>query len=865
MKNSKKRTALIIGASILGGGVVIASTALITKAIVESRYNKNTYKVFFNGYKCHLSGDTTVKKGSKFSALISSDDENYDPSVYSVRMNDKDVDYTFTNGHLIINTPATGDITINAIATDRAKVYATGKFNKKSDNTYEVTGIDTNDLSSVTDLYIPSSYTDPTTNEAGDVTSIKEGALYGLSNLQNLTIPFIGTSKDNEAANARERLFGIIFGNKLFEGVRTLTWQYYNDNKDYIGAAIPSSLETVIALDTGKVIERGSFNNCSYIKEVDIQSENSTSHALAQSMFEGCSSLEKITYPDTITTINKDCFKNCSSLISADFTSTEVTTINESAFDSCSSLQRVKIPNKVGTIGLNAFANLSTAIILCEKAERPNGWNVNWLGSGSSTPVIWNNLNPASLSDGNFQYLKVDDNNAFVVAYTGSNVSEITIPATLGSPAIPVTHIGPLCFTELTNLKTVDIQATGIKTIGSYAFKGCTALESINLKTCTNLNSLGVGCFYECNQLKVDDSNVGTNYFLPTSLTNIGNYCFYDCYHILNINAASVKYLGDYSFAYCCYNYIDPLTGDLVFSDTDYKGNDACLKYIKVSTDLLRIGSGTFMNARELKTVSVVEGTEPTPTSVFNNIPDFCFYHTKIGSQVGFKVTSTLETIGAYAFGYCSSLSKLDFSDAVAVKSIGEGAFINCGNVSGDITLPSTLESIGAYAFEECVKLESLNIKSTAINYAPFDFCFDCESLKSVSFAGDLVEIDDFAFGGCKSLTTFNGSTDPVMSNSLYSLGNYAFSNCSSLNSIKLSANASLENGLNIGSNVFAGWTEDQTIKLNKDLFDYYKKAKTVKTKFGWEMTNRTKIFGILTDKYSCEASGSSNVIIQVE
>jgi len=867
MIKNRKRTAFIIATSILGGGIILASTVLITKAVVESQYNKNIFKINFNGYKCHLNGNTTVKKGEKYSAIITSDDENYDPNVYSVKMGDKDIDYTFNNGHLIIDIPTTGDISINAIATDKKKVYATGIFHKNG-NEYEVIGVDTNDLSCVTDLYIPATITDSVTNSEIPVTSIANGALYGLSNLKNLTIPFIGGSKTLDSQSQEKNLFGYIFGSKLFEGVRTLTWQYYGDTTGvYFGAAIPSSLKSVTILNIPQTNQKAAFNNCANIENIDIiDCPSETSFSV--SMFEGCSSLKKISYPTNVKTLCNNCFKNCSSLTEADFTKNGVTSIGDYVFNSCTSLERVKLPSRITTIGANAFANLSTAVIFCEPKveDKPAGWSSTMLGNNSFTPVIYGDLYPESIQSGDYQYLKVKTGNdtydAYVVAYNGSNLGTIDIPQALDGN--PVVYIGPRCFMELDKITQVNINANNLKTIGSYAFEGCTSLETINLKDCSNLKSLGAACFYECNQLKVDDSDVGTNYFLPSSLINIGNYCFYNCHHILNINLEGVRNLGDYSFAYCCYNYIDPITGELVFSNKDYKGNDACLTKVTVNTDLDKIGVGTFMNARELKAIAVKKGSREDP-SIFNNIPDFCFYHTKIGGNSGFQVTSSLETIGAYAFGYCTSLCKLDFSLANSVKSIGEGAFINCSNISGDVALPESLENIGAYCFEECVKLESLNIKSNTITSVPFDFCFDCESLKSVSFAKDLTEIEDFAFGGCKSLTTFNNSTDLILNNSLQSLGNYCFSNCSSLKSIKLSANASLENGLNIGSNVFAGWTKDQTIKLNKDLFDYYKKAKTVKTKFGWEMKNRTKIFGILSDNYSCEASGSSNVIISVE
>ena len=76
---------------------------------------------------------------------------------------------------------------------------------------------------------------------------------------------------------------------------------------------------------------------------------------------------------------------------------------------------------------------------------------------------------------------------------------------------------------------------------------------------------------------------------------------------------------------------------------------------------------------------------------------------------VNFAENSVCESIGNYAFGYCSSLTSVTIGSGVT--SIGLGAFYYCSSLTS-VTIPDSVTSIGYEAFRYCSSLTSVTFEN---------------------------------------------------------------------------------------------------------------------------------------------------------
>jgi hypothetical protein len=107
------------------------------------------------------------------------------------------------------------------------------------------------------------------------------------------------------------------------------------------------------------------------------------------------------------------------------------------------------------------------------------------------------------------------------------------------------------------------------------------------------------------------------------------------------------------------------------------------------------------------------------------------------GSNVTeYNISSTVEIIGAGAFGYCNSLTNITIPSKL--KTIESSAFYNCTQLKS-IELPDSLTSIGYAAFHRCFSIKNLTIPKSVASIGDEAF-YDCAINLNINYAGTVKE-----------------------------------------------------------------------------------------------------------------------------
>lgn len=483
--------------------------------------------------------------------------------------------------------------------------------------------------SSLTSVEIPSS-----------VTNIGAQAFYGCSSLESIVVPFVGATPSDMI----DTHFGYIFGASSC-----------SDNSDYV----PMSLKNVV-ITGGNMIGASAFSGCSSLESIHIPS--SVTNIGAQ-VFSGCSSLIRMTVDPVnpvyhsagnclIETASKTLIAGCqSSIIPADGS---VTGIGAYAFHNCFSLASIKIPSSVTSIGTSAFHNcFSLASIEIPSSLTNIGreafYNCSSL-TGIEIPSLVTNI----------------DNCTF---WYCSSLTSITF-----ADNSHLASIGDEAFRYCSSLTSIDIPSSTVQ-LGDYAFYGCYSLTNVSFGEGQQLQNIGDWAFYYCASL--------TNISIPTSVTSIGHGAFYDCNTLANIHIpSSVTSIGDQVFSGC--SSVISITVD---SDNPvYRSAGNCL--IETASKTLITGCKN----------SII----PTDGSVMS-IGISAFY--KCSPLASILIPSSVTSIGDYAFYGCSSLKSISIPSSVT--SINNGIFWDCASLTS-ILIPSSVTSISHYAFYNCSKLTDI-------------------------------------------------------------------------------------------------------------------------------------------------------------
>lgn len=665
---------------------------------------------------------------------------------------------------------------------------------------YVVTGLSNKDLTKIKQITIPEKHNNK------DVVKINKGAFKGCSNIQQISLPFIGSSKNRNTNANVDSMFGVIFGDEMFDGCSTYTWQFcLNSSKtdvEYAKYAIPTSL-TKVTVTNGDSIPSGAFSSCKNIEEVNL-SKNIAATEIESFAFYNCSSLESFNFDfnSKIENIGTSAFESCYSLQSIQLNSA-VKTLGASAFANCLCATKAYLPKSVSYVGSQCFKNLPSILMLEGSESSTSTWAQDWCDA--STSVVYDYTSESYHYKDGYMILTCgtgDNKYGYIAQWMGSwQQQTISIPGSyeVDGKQLPIKVIGSLIFSGNKSLNSLII-SEGIEKISSNAFEYCTSLSTVNFPN--SLKDIKSNAFIGCTNLKSslkDGTTINKIFF--NKVESIGSKAFYGCSNIRELDLASVKSIGDEAFAFCthlCPDYtVDENNCLLIPATVTSLGQGAfkwCFKYAPDGVQTtpyyptIKFGDGTTIteipdNCFENSGVRV---TKPTtgldagtiyPTQIrihvnFNDAPltrigDYAFNNMWMGNLKGARHTK-LEYIGNYSFYYTQPTS--DVSSATGEQSL---------------QIDQECKYIGDYAFAYCTTIKELKFL-TADDEGHEKGYNSLEHLGQYAFYGcsnqDFWELDLSKCTKLRNIT--NGESEGTYDAS--NTPRYAFAQCTNLISVKL-------------------------------------------------------------------------------
>ena len=213
--------------------------------------------------------------------------------------------------------------------------------------------------------------------------------------------------------------------------------------------------------------------------------------------------------------------------------------------------------------------------------------------------------------------------------------------------------------------------------------------------------------------------------------------------------------------------------------------NNRALESVVVPNNVESIGLGAFQGCNSLKTISIpfVGGGLADPDTQYIGYmfgATYSSYNDEFvpSSLKTIIISSSVTSIGEYAFDHCSSLKEVVLPNGL--ESIGNYAFQYCTSLTS-FDIPDTVKSIGDAALQGCTSLTYARLPNNS-DFTSVAGClfYDCENLKSISIPASVTEIGLSAFARCASLTTIEIPT------SVNLIENNVLQDCNSLETISI-------------------------------------------------------------------------------
>lgn len=535
----------------------------------------------------------------------------------------------------------------------------------------------------------------------------------------------------------------------------------------------------------------------------------STVTTIPSDMFYGCSSLKTVENTRNVTSIGASAFRGCNNLIELDFGSCE---IRSYAFCGCSKLQSIGELAKCTSVGEEAFYNCSSL----ENIDLSMCTSIGSLAfSGCSRLQSIGNPKLASIPD-----------NAFNGCSSLENI-DLSMCTMVGSGAFygcsklqnvnisNCTYIGKSAFGGCSSITEVDLSAC--KTLGDYAFDGCKKLE--NVIGLEKFKSIPKGVFSETALKSVDlpiVESIGNKAFwgsgiskvsLPATLKSMGYQCFDNVKEytfngtqpaVLTEQLSSESYNNHPAFSGAPYIIRVPESAidayktadvwknytDKIFSISDQLDYDVTTTAMDNQSGLEQaIGATNMKKVVSLKATGTINGYDifMIRTKMTNlhylDLTDADIVANGFAYYEGCSTTDNV--VGSYSFYKLNNLVTLKLPKNAI--TIGYSAVADCSSLES-VDFPKSLKYIDNRSFENCSKLDNVILPDglKIIGYTSDSYSFsDCYLLKTIQFPPSLKYIGGGAFLRCYSL-------EKISLPGLDRIGENAFGGCTSLKEVRI-------------------------------------------------------------------------------
>ena len=387
---------------------------------------------------------------------------------------------------------------------------------------------------------------------------------------------------------------------------------------------IPASVTVIENKEDGNFSSYGVFESCTSLRSVTFV-ENGRLVEIGQRAFYGCTSIEEIEIPSTVSTVGFMAFYTCTGLESVTIPAT-ATALGHSIFYGCTALKNVTLLSKTTELPINTFYNCSSLSSITIPV------NVTTIGDNCFYGA---NIGEFRVAAGNTAFAARDGvlykaGFTEILIYPSASTAEsITIPKEL-------TSIKADIFTGATALKSIIFEAGGTQplTIEAYAFQNCYQLHTVILPE--RLSAIGSSAFENCFSL--------ISITIPSNVTSIGDYAFSDCHKLVEV-----------------YN-----KSDLSIAKNDLNGMVG-----KNALNIYTPNSGSSIlsvDANGYVTVLMTAGQ-----STLKYLVGY------VGSEKSLVIPADVDAFYKYAFYRLEGLESIIIPAGAGAEGIGANAFVNCG------------------------------------------------------------------------------------------------------------------------------------------------------------------------------------------